>query len=224
MRRSGVRIPLAPPQKGPDRKVRALSRRHLGVRRGVRYPADMDTTEGVLTWRALTAEDLPMLSEWLSEPQTARWWNHETSAEAVARDFGPSCRGKEPGEDLVVLLDGRPMGLVQRSRISDYPEDLDEFSSVIEVAQGTVELDYLVADPALRGRGLGSRIIATLVEDTWCSYPEAPAVLVAVVAANVASWRALEKAGLLRVAEGPMEPDNPIDPPLHYVYRAERPS
>jgi aminoglycoside 6'-N-acetyltransferase len=50
-----------------------------------------------------------------------------------------------------------------------------------------------------------------------------PAVLVAVVAANTASWRALEKAGLRRVASGPMEPDNPVDDPLHHVYRVDRP-
>jgi aminoglycoside 6'-N-acetyltransferase len=40
------------------------------------------------------------------------------------------------------------------------------------------------------------------------------------VAANVASWRALEKAGLKRVAEGPISPDNDA---LRYIYRADRP-
>lgn len=164
-----------------------------------------------------------MLAEWLREPQVARWWNHETTLEAVERDFGASTRGEEPGEDLLVLLDGRPIGLLQRSAICDYPQDLTEFSAVIEVPVGAVELDYLIADPALRGRGLGSRMIAAAVEDTWNSYSDAPAVLVAVVAANVASWRALEKAGLKRVAEGPMSPDNPIDDALHYIYRVDRP-
>lgn len=67
---------------------------------------------------------------------------------------------------------------------------------------GAVELDYLIADPALRGRGLGARMIAQAVEDTWKARLTAPAVLVAVVAANTASWRALEKAGLQRIAEG----------------------
>ena len=186
--------------------------------------AGMDAAQGALTWRSLTAEDLPMLAGWLREPQIARWWHHESGIEAVERDFGPGCRGEEPGEDLVVCLDDRPAGLVQRSLISDYPEDLAEFSSVTEVVQGAVELDYLIADPALRGSGLGSRMIATIVEDTWRSYPTAPVVLVAVAAANIASWRALDKAGLYRVAEGPMEPENPVDVPLHYVYRATRPS
>ena len=89
---------------------------------------------------------------------------------------------------------------------------------------GVVELDYLIGDAALRGRGLGARMIAAAVEDTWSAYPAAPAVIVAVAAGNTASWRALEKTGLQRVAEGTMSPENPIDDPLHYVYRVDRPS
>jgi aminoglycoside 6'-N-acetyltransferase len=183
----------------------------------------MDPSTGQLSWRPLAADDLPMLAGWLREPQVARWWNHDSSDFGVERDFGPSVRGEEPGEDLVVLLDGRPVGLLQRSVIADYPEELDEFATLVEVPEGAVELDYLIADPALRGRGLGARMIAAAVADTWQTRPGASAVLVAVVAANVASWRALEKAGLQRIAEGVMIPDNPMDDPLHYVYRIDRP-
>lgn len=176
-----------------------------------------------LSWRALTASDLPLLGRWLAEPAVVRWWNHDPSPEGVQRDFGPSVRGEEPGQDLVVLLDGRPVGLLQRSRISDYDEELEEFAALVEVPEGAVELDYLLGEPDLRGRGLGSRLIAAAVADTWATMPDVPAVLIAVVASNVASWRAVEKAGLRRIAEGPMEPDNPVDDPLHYVYRADRP-
>lgn len=179
--------------------------------------------ESALTCRPLATTDLPMLREWLREPQVARWWNHNATEAGVDRDFGPSVRGEEPGEDLILLLDGRPVGLLQRSVISDYPEDLVEFAKLVEVPDSAVELDYLIANPALRGRGLGARMIAKAVEDTWKARPTAPAVLVAVVAANAASWRALEKAGLQRIAEGAMSPDNPVDDPLHYVYRVDRP-
>lgn len=177
-----------------------------------------------MTWRPLVSADLPLLADWLREPQVARWWNHESSAEAIERDFGPSVRGEEPGEDLVVSLEGRPVGLVQRSVIRDYPEDFLEFDAIVDVPEGAVELDYLIGDGALRGRGLGARMIGAVIEDTWNAYSDAPAVPVAVVAANIASWRALEKAGLRRIAEGAMSPDNPIDDPLHYVYRIDRPS
>lgn len=177
-----------------------------------------------LTWRPLVAADLTMLAMWLAEPQVARWWNHETSAAAVSSDFGASLRGEEPGEDLVVLLGASPVGLLQRSRISDYPDYLEEFTQLVAVPEGAVTLDYLICDGALRGRGLGTRLVARAVHETWTDYPDAPCVLLAVVAANVASWRALEKAGLRRVAQGPMTPDNPVDEPLHYVYRVDRPA
>jgi aminoglycoside 6'-N-acetyltransferase len=179
--------------------------------------------EGELSWRPLVDNDLPLLAQWLAEPQVARWWNHDSSPAGVERDFGPSVRREEPGEDLVVLLDDRPVGLVQRSVIADYPEEMSEFATLVEVPEGAVELDYLIGDPALRGRGLGARMIAAAVADTWEAYPNASAVLVSVVAANVASWRALERAGLARIAEGAMVPDNPVDDPLHYVYRIDRP-
>ena len=133
-------------------------------------------SDGFLSWRPLIAADLPMLAEWLREPQVARWWNHETTLEAVERDFGASTRGEEPGEDLLVLLYGWRFACCSARRFVTTPR-ISRFSAVIEVPVGAVELDYLIADPALRGRGLGSRMIAAAVEDTWNSYSDAPRCL-----------------------------------------------
>lgn len=44
----------------------------------------------MITWRRLTEDDFPLLISWLEQPHVARWWNHETSIEAVRRDFGPA--------------------------------------------------------------------------------------------------------------------------------------
>ncbi|MEH3154670.1 MAG: hypothetical protein PGN29_04760 [Gordonia paraffinivorans] len=46
--------------------------------------------------------------------------------------------------------------------------------------------------------------------------------LVVEVAANGASWRALEKAGFTIVASGDIPPDNPADDPRHHVLRRTR--
>jgi aminoglycoside 6'-N-acetyltransferase len=78
------------------------------------------------------------------------------------------------------------------------------------VPPGAVSIDYLIGEPDMRGRGLAAAMIA------WAS--AGADVIVPVAAGNVGSWRALERAGFTRVAEGDLEPDNPIDPPLHYVY------
>ncbi len=86
-----------------------------------------------------------------------------------------------------------------------------------------MSIDYLVGDPELVGHGPGTRIVRAVVEATWTDHPAAPAVVVAVSAASRASWRALEKAGLRRVAEGELTPDNPVDDREHVVHRADRP-
>ena len=178
---------------------------------------------GTLSMRRLTADDLPMLGRWLAEPQVRRWWDHDPSPAGVERDFGASVRGEEAGEDWVVLLDDEPVGLVQRAFVHDYEEDLADFSRAFDVPPGAVEVDYLIGEARHRGQGLGARMIRYVVDRTWEDLPDATAVVVAVVAANEASWRAVERAGLPRVAEVEMEPDNPVDDPLHHVYRLDRP-
>ncbi|MGW2712055.1 GNAT family N-acetyltransferase [Streptomyces sp. NPDC001356] len=177
----------------------------------------------MITWRRVREQDFPLLGMWLEQPHVKRWWNHGTTAEEVARDFGPAARGQEPSEDLLALLEGRPVGLVQRSRLLDYPEYLAELAALVPVPDGAMTIDYLVGDPRRTGRGVGTAMIRAVIARTWQEHPAAPCVLVPVVAANRASWRALERAGFRRVAVGDLEPDNPVDDRAHYLYRVDRP-
>jgi len=176
-----------------------------------------------ITWRRVTERDFPLLRRWLEQQYVARWWNHDSSIEAVRHDFGPAARGEEPSEDFLAVLGQRPVGLVQRCCLADYPEYRDELTPVVDVPPGAMTIDYLIGEPDEVGHGLGPRLIASMITRIWSDCPEATCVIVPVVAANRASWRALEKAGLQRVGQGPIEPDNPIDDPLHYVYRIDRP-
>ncbi|MEU3273012.1 GNAT family N-acetyltransferase [Saccharomonospora sp. NPDC006951] len=177
----------------------------------------------MIVWRRLTEQDFPLLGTWLRQPHVARWWNHETSAEAIERDFGAAARGEEPSEDLLVFVEEKPVGLVQRIRYADYPDYLKELAPILDVPGESVCIDYLIGDPRRIGIGLGPRVISAIVDATWRDHPDAPSVVVPVSAANRASWRALEKAGLRRVAEGELEPDNPVDGRDHYIYLIDRP-
>ncbi|MFC0842776.1 GNAT family N-acetyltransferase [Streptomyces noboritoensis] len=177
----------------------------------------------MITWRRVAEADFVLLRQWLAQPHVARWWHHDTSEEAVARDFGPAARGQEPSEDFLVLVDGVPAALVQRCRFDDYPDYLAELGRQTELPDAAVTIDYLIGDPARVGQGLGPGIIRAFVAATWTDHPDAPAVIVPVHAANRASWRALEKAGLRRIGTADLAPDNPDDDRAHYVYRIDRP-
>jgi aminoglycoside 6'-N-acetyltransferase len=178
----------------------------------------------MMTWRHVTPGDFPLLARWLAAPHVARWWHHETSAQAVERDFGPSARREEPNEDLLAFLDGAPLGLLQRSFLHDYPEYRTELASVTAVPAGAMTIDYLIGDAVNVGQGIGTSMIRSALEQLWADHNDAECVIVAVHADNIASWRALEKAGLRRVGSGEIEPDNPVDDRRHHLYRVDRPA
>jgi aminoglycoside 6'-N-acetyltransferase len=166
--------------------------------------------EGELDWRPLVRDDLPLLGRWLAEPGVARWWNHETSPEAVERDFGPSVRGEEPGEDLVLLLAGRPVGLLQRSRICDYAEDLVELSAVVDVPEDAYSLDYLLGRAGAARTRAGeqvhrSRRGADLGRPPGRRVHPGPGRR----GQPRRPWRALEKAGLRRGRDRRADPGQP---------------
>lgn len=179
---------------------------------------------GAITFRRVTRDDFALIAGWLAEPHVARWWNHEFTPEAIERDFGRSVDGAEPNEDHLALLDGRPVGLIQYSRFADYTEYLDEMTPLMKVPDDAVSIDYLIGDPQLTGQGLGSAMIRQFCDYIWQTNPEATYVIVPVVSANVASWRALFKAGFRLVTRGNLEPDNPIDDPMHEILQLDRPS
>ncbi|HEY2222522.1 GNAT family N-acetyltransferase [Actinomycetospora sp.] len=175
-----------------------------------------------VTFRPVTRDDFGLIARWLAEPHVARWWAHETSSEAVERDFGPTLRGEEPNEDLVALADGRPLGLCQRSFWHAYLDEVAEFRPFITVPADAMTIDYLVGAPGDVGRGLGSALVRALADDTLATHPTCGQLLVPVAAGNRASQRVLEKAGFVFVTAARVEPDNPVDPPEQRVYRRLR--
>ncbi|PPJ33805.1 GNAT family N-acetyltransferase [Nocardia nova] len=175
------------------------------------------------TWRQVAPADFALLGQWLAQPHVRRWWHHDFDAASVERDFGPTARGEVAAEDLLVSADGEPVGLVQRIRWADWPEYVEQVRPILDVPGEAVSLDYLIGEPGRAGRGLGTAMLRAVVAQSWADYPRADCIVIPVAAANRASWRALEKAGLRRVAEGELPPDNPIDDGWHYIYRVDRP-
>jgi aminoglycoside 6'-N-acetyltransferase len=178
---------------------------------------------GAITLVRLRRDDFPLLARWLAEPTVARWWDHESTAEALENDFGACIDGTEPTQVFLARIDERPFGLIQRYAIADYPEYVEELSTICPTPHFALGIDYLIGEADCRGRGLGAAMIAACVADSWAAYPDASAVVVAMHQANTASWRAVERAGFRRIAEGELTPDNPIDNRDHYLYQLDRP-
>lgn len=180
-------------------------------------------------FRPLDRSDFDLLARWLADPAVHRWWHHEFSAEALERDFGPTVDGTEPTvTDIVLLAESdtvpiRAIGLIQSYALSDHPDDLEELSAVMVVPPDTGSLDYLIGEADCRGRGVGRAMISAYVDRAWMLHPSIRSLIVPVVAANVASWMALTRAGFTKRGEVDLEPDNPVDEPLHVIMGLDRP-
>ena len=175
------------------------------------------------SFRHLTRADFALLGGWLAQPQVARWWNHESSPQAMEADFGAVIDGLDPADVFIVSLGTQPIGLLQRYTFADNPGYITELAQLIDAPGAALSIDYLIGRPDLLGRGVGSAMIRAAVDAIWRDYPNAPSIIVPVCSANAASWRALERAGFALVATGWLAPDNPIDDGDHRVYRIERP-
>ncbi|MGU3291973.1 GNAT family N-acetyltransferase [Williamsia sp. M5A3_1d] len=183
------------------------------------------SSQSSFTFRPVTRADFPLLGRWLATPDVARWWNQEHDPTSLEAQFGPVIDGRTPAEDLVVLADDEPVGLLQRCRLADFADYVAELESVIGVVPSTAySIDYLLGATTLLGRGIGPAVITAACTDTFVRFPDADRIVVPVVAANRRSWRALEKAGFRIIASGEMTPDNPIDDAAHHILQLDRPT
>jgi RimJ/RimL family protein N-acetyltransferase len=151
-------------------------------------------------FRPLADTDLELLYRWLNDPGVVRWWEgDDVSWDAVVRDYRPT--STEPTEHWIATLDLEPVGWIQCYAAADYADE-DEVRHWwdLGIDRNAAGIDYLVGDPALRGRGLGTSMIRAFVADVvfgrhpcWTQATASP------LAANAASIRALEKAGFVHV-------------------------
>lgn len=163
-----------------------------------------------MSFRAMTLDDLPNVVRWRHEPHVARWWHqHGGVANVVAakQRYGPRIRGDDPTRMWVISIDGRDVGYSQAYRVSDYREYADATGDPDAIA-----FDYLIGQPELVGKGLGTRVIWEFVRDVLAPhYPQAPRFLASPDCRNAASLRVLGKCGFTRGAEIVLPPDDDGD-------------
>jgi len=181
-----------------------------------------DLSDG-LRFRRTSRDDLPQIRRWLQLAHVERYWAHDTSEVAVARDFAGSFEGTEPSEDFIIELDAEPIGFIQRCFIHDYPVEHSELIDLAVAPVRSLTIDYFIGEPDMLGRGLATQSIRAFSTESFAAHSDAPAIIVPVITGNTASWSALASAGFRRIATGYLTPDSPLDDGQHHVYRLDRP-
>lgn len=185
----------------------------------------MATVIGHVELRPMTRDDFPLLAIWLRTPHVEAWfpWVHgsqdadATAGEAVEAEYGPCIDGLDPTELFVIAHDARPVGFIQRYRISDNPSWAAALAPALD-ATAAVGLDYAIGVLEATGRGIGSEAIRQFMVDTFDRYPDVDRIVVGMQQANRPSWRALERVGFERRWAGLLDSPDPSDAGPSYVY------
>ena len=145
----------------------------------------------MIEFTPLTADDLPLVAEWLRREHVARWWR-DPIEESLA-EYRAALEGRDPTDHYLIVVNGRPTGMIQTYLASDHPE----WEAIVQVGPGVAGVDILIGDEELIGRGLGPEILVAFVRDVVT----ARSVVATVEEANRRSWRAFEKAGFRHVRD-----------------------
>lgn len=141
-----------------------------------------------IRFRPLTAADLPLLEDWLRRPHVARWWYPDATTIPETLD---AIEGRDPSEHHLIVVDGRPVGMIQTYLVVDYPE----WDELLHVGEGVAGVDLLIGEEELIGRGLGPEVLRAFLREVVFARPGTRACVAGVEPANTRSIRAFEKAG-----------------------------
>lgn len=149
----------------------------------------------MIEFTPLAESDFPLLRDWLGREHVRLWWRdpiEETVEECLA-----AIEGREPTDHYLIVLDGRPVGMIQTYAASDYPE----WEEIVQVGDGVAGVDLLVGEVELIGGGLGPRVLREFARRVVFTDPGTSACIATVEDANRRSRRAFEKAGFRHVRD-----------------------
>jgi RimJ/RimL family protein N-acetyltransferase len=146
------------------------------------------------TFKILELSDIPSMFNWFNLPHVQKFYSLRTWTEnEVLEKFKPYILGAKPVLGFIVVMDKKPIGYVQLSRVRDYPwpnQNLPE-----EVINNAAVMDIFIGDESMIGKGIGGKIIRTFIQNkVW---PEFQYCIVDPDLENLAAVRCYEKLGFV---------------------------
>jgi RimJ/RimL family protein N-acetyltransferase len=145
----------------------------------------------------LAHDDLVQLHVWLQRPHVARWWRDLDTYEKVVADHLPALEGREPTDHFLIVVDGRPIGMIQAYLVADHPE----WEAIVAVGSGVAGVDLFIGEEYAIGRGLGPEILRAFLSEVVFAKEGTHACVAGVETENARSLRAFEKAGFRAVRD-----------------------
>ena len=149
----------------------------------------------MIEFAPLTRDDIPLLATWLDREHVRRWWRDPIEEAIDKRIRG--IEGDRPTDQYVIVVDARPVGMIQTYLVADHPE----WGAIVGMEDGLAGVDLLIGEEDLIGHGLGPQVLSTFARDVVFSRAGTRACVATVEEENRRSWRAFEKAGFRHVRD-----------------------
>lgn len=141
----------------------------------------------MIEFRSITEGDTAQLQNWLRREHVAEWWRNEDATTYLA----------QPHEHFLIVLDGRPVGMIQTYLVADYPD----WQAVVGDDPGLAGVDLFIGEEDLTGLGVGPQVLTAFTNDVVFADPSVVACIATVEEENRRSWHAFEKAGFRHVRD-----------------------
>ena len=152
-----------------------------------------DDTPMTFRFDPVTPADKPLLLDWLSTPESRRWWGDP--AEEIRLIYDGEASGESSG--FVVHGDDGPFAYIQSWPCErQAPKAVAKEPWVAEQAPGTMGVDITIGRPDLLGKGLGSEVVRAFCMKLFKE--GAPRLIIDPDTTNRRAVRAYEKAGFTR--------------------------
>ena len=116
-----------------------------------------------ISFRPLVASDLAMLHEWLHRAHVLEWWGDPGTYAEVEHDYLPSTTSESTTRAYIALLKHEPIGFIQSYVVMGSGDGWWEQ----ETDPGARGIDQFLCNSEQLGRGLGSAMVQTFVEQLF---------------------------------------------------------
>lgn len=144
-----------------------------------------------ISFRHITAADLPLLHEWIARPHVAEWWGPPESLDELASDYAPAIAGSTTNQVFIAYDGDAPIGFIQWYQPVAYH---DEGWWQDEHDPGVRGIDQFLARADLLNQGLGTAMVRAFVELLFTN-PEVTRVQTDPSPENARAIRCYTKAG-----------------------------
>ncbi|MBA2307335.1 GNAT family N-acetyltransferase [Candidatus Dependentiae bacterium] len=156
----------------------------------------MKPTKHQVTFKEVTAENLPLLFQWFKQSYVQQWWPTPQKDEFFA-NFLQRIRSKDT-RPYLVFIDNKPIGYIQYYHID---RSLEKSGAWLpELPEATVGTDQFIGDPDYLGKGYGTLFIKEFIKYlTNTLEPHITTIIVDPDPSNQAAIRCYEKVGFIVV-------------------------